>query len=227
MTKFLKSIVLWLMVLGLSTWLGCLVSTLRADYAGITQLRQDLDGLKEARAANRVVEKLRWQNEELAQLRESNQELHRLRQEIQRLREAEAKRKRELVQGEEEQLQKLRQDNQRVREENLQLERAPETIQAEQTLDVNRLKQIAKAFRLYAEVNPGQSPGNFNELKFYTPAEVFQALEPGRYEILAVSGAADIAEPDKTPLLRSKAKDKQNLRAYLFADGHLEMKSEE
>jgi hypothetical protein len=227
MTRFSKSTGLWLLVLGLSTWLGCLLSTLRADYAGITQLRQDLDGLKEAREAHRALQKLRWQNEELAQLRENNQELHRLRQEIQRLRQAEARRKRELVQGEEEQLRELRQDNQRFREGNRQLAGSPETIQAEQTLDVNQLKQIAKAFRLYAEVNPGQSPGNFNELKFYTPAEVFQALEPGRYEILAVSGGADLAEPDKTALLRPKTKDRQNLRAYLFADGHLEMKREE
>jgi hypothetical protein len=227
MTKLSKSTGLWLLVLGLSTWLGCLLSTLRADYTGLTQLRQDLAGLNEARAANRALQKLRWQNEELAQLRESNQELHRLRQELQRLREAEARRKRELLQGDEVQLQELRQDNQRVREENLQLAGSPETIQAEQTLDVNQLKQIAKAFRLYADVNSGKLPGDFNELKYYTPAEVFQSLETNRYEILAVGEVADIAEPDKTPLLRSKVKDQQNLRAYLFADGHLEMKKEE
>ncbi|MDB6063890.1 MAG: hypothetical protein JWR26_98 [Pedosphaera sp.] len=225
MTRFPKLITPWFVVLGLSIWLGFEVAVLLADHAGITRVRQDLAGLENVRDINRALQKRRWQYEELLQLRQGNRELNRLSAELQRLKEIGDGRG--VVLDEAAQLQKLRRDNQWIREENLQLEQAPETLQAEQTLDANQLKQIAKAFRLYAEVNSGRLPGNLSELKFYTPADVFQSLQTSRFEILVAGGMADIAEPAKTPLLRSKSADRQNLRAYLFADGHLELKREE
>jgi hypothetical protein len=86
--------------------------------------------------------------------------------------------------------------------------------------------QIAEGLALYAKMNDSDLPKNLVELKHYTTEEVFRTLETNRFELLHEGKLTDIADPSHTALARAKAKDSQNQRPYLYADGHLEIRNE-
>jgi prepilin-type processing-associated H-X9-DG protein len=112
------------------------------------------------------------------------------------------------------------------RAENQALEKDPITVSARQAVDVGELTQIAAAIGLYAKMNGNNLPAQFADLKHYTTADVFPSLETNRFELLHQGKLTDIANPVSTPLVRARAKDRQNQRPYLFADGHLEIREE-
>ena len=157
---------------------------------------------------------------------EAPAELFRLRNDIRQLQAAGEKRKLAAARSLEQQVSQLQTENVQLRYQNQQLEQTPKTVSARQTVDVGELTQIGEALALYAKMNDNNLPQQFAELKHYTAADVFPALETNRFELLYQGNLTNIADPVNTPLVRAKAKDLQNQRPYLFADGHLEIRDE-
>ncbi|MDB6016382.1 MAG: hypothetical protein JWR19_871 [Pedosphaera sp.] len=199
-----------------------LYSHFRLNGAKIAALQQQLAELSSVRAQNKALQQILRQFEKLEALRKDNDELLRIRNEIRQLQAAAEKRKFNLART----LSELQAENLRLRDENQQLEQAPEAISARQLVDVNELTQIGQALSLYANLNDNKLPENLAELKYYTTADAFPALEINRFEILYHGKLTDIADPSKTPLIRAKFRNHQNQRPYLFADEHLEMEEE-
>ncbi len=200
-----------------------LCQTIRAQRASLAHLRRGRIVSEEIQAAKDSLQTLRRQAEEAVQLRVQNAELDRLRREIALANEKGIELPPEL----QPEADKLRSEIQELRGENQRLAGAPEMLEAGQIVTANELAQIGRAFGGYVELNDGRLPESFSELESCTPSAVFPTLHTNKYEILAAGKLDEIREPANTPLLRSKFPDAQNLRAYLFADGHLEMKREE
>src|SRR6266550_2466426 len=210
--------------LGAGIYCSLLYSHSRLQCAKIAVLRQQLADVAQVRAQNQALRKILLQLDELDELRKDHAELFRLRNEIGRLQAAGEKRKLAAVRTAEEQLSQLKTENIRLRDENQQLEQAPQTVSARQQVDVDELNQIAGALSLYARMNDNKLPAQFGELRSYSSAEVFPTLETNRFEILYQGNLTNIADPANTPLVRAQAKNLLNQRAYLFADGHLEIR---
>jgi hypothetical protein len=218
----LTSIGLSVLLLIFSICLFFLYSHFRLNGTKIAVLQQQLAELSPIRAENKALQQKFRQFEELENLRKDNDELFRIRNEIRRLQAAAEKRKFDLART----LSELQAENLKLRDENQQLEQSPEAVAARQLVDVNELTQIGQALSLYATMNSNKLPEDLAELKYYTTADAFPALEINRFEILYNGKLADIADPSKTPLIRAKFRNVQNQRPYLFADEHLEMEEE-
>ncbi|MEY2427926.1 MAG: hypothetical protein QOJ40_811, partial [Verrucomicrobiota bacterium] len=136
------------------------------------------------------------------------------------------KRKLAAARSADEQMSQLKTENLQLRGENQQLEQAPQILSARQQVDVDELNQIAGALSLYAKMNDNRLPAQFGELRSYSTAEVFPTLETNRFELLYQGNLTNISDPANTPLVRAQAKNLLNQRAYLFADGHLEIRDE-
>ncbi|MDB6066565.1 MAG: hypothetical protein JWR26_2773 [Pedosphaera sp.] len=199
-----------------------LYSHFRLNGTKIAALQQQSAELGSVRAQNKALQRISRQFEELEDLRKDNEERFRIRNEIRQLQAAAEKRKLDLARI----LSGLQAENLRIRDEIGHLEQAPEAISARQLVDVNELTQIGQALNLYANMNSNTLPENLAELKYYTAADAFPALEINRFEILYKGKLTDIADPSKTPLIRARFRNPQNQRPCLFADEHLEMEEE-
>jgi hypothetical protein len=214
------------LVLADGIYCSLLFSHSRLERARIAVLRQQLADLAPVRAQNQALRTILFQLDELDQLRKDHAELFRLRNEIGRMQLADEKRKLAAARSAEDQLSQLKTENTQLRDENQQLAQAPQTVTARQEVDVDELNQIAGALTLYARMNDNKLPAQFSELKSYSTAEVFPTLETNRFEIVYQGNLTSIADPAITPLARAQAKNSLNQRAYLFADGHLEIRDE-
>ncbi|SRR6266581_378615 len=214
------------LLLAAGIYCSLLYSHSRLERAKIAALRQQLADSAQVRAQNQALRKIFLQLDELEDLRKDHAEIFRLRNEIGQLQAAWEKRKLAAARGAEEQVSQLKTENNQLRDENQQLEQAPRTLSARQEVDVDELNLIAGALSLYAKMNDNQLPAQFAELRSYSTAEVFPALETNRFEILYTGKLTSIADPANTPLVRAQAKNLLNQRAYLFADGHLEIRDE-
>jgi hypothetical protein len=205
---------------------GLLYSHWRRNCAKIAGLEQKLAALNSVRAENQALQPILAELQELQDLRNSSAALFRLRKEVGALQGLVEKRRLAATRSMEAQVAQLQTENLQLRSENQELEKAPVTVAARQAVDVGELTQIAAAIGLYAKMNDNNLPAHFADLKSYTTADVFPNLETNRFEFLLQGKLTDIANPVSTPLVRAKAKDGQNQRPYLFADGHLEIRED-
>ena len=217
---------LLLLLLGSAAYCGFLYADFRQNQAKILGLRQQLADSDHDRAQNDSLRKILAQLDDLEALRKDNAELLLVRKEIRGLEAIAEKRKLAAARSLDEQISQLQTENLQLRDQNFQLEQAPKTVSARQAVDVDELTQIAEALSLYAKMNDNNLPEQFGELKHYTSADVFSNLEITRFELMYQGKLTNIADPVNTPLARAKAKDSQNQRPYLFADGHLEIRDE-
>jgi prepilin-type processing-associated H-X9-DG protein len=198
-----------------------LYSNLHSTNAAIASLRRQLSDAAAVKAENETLQQILRQSEDLDDLRKDNAEVFRARREIARLQTALEKRKRDSARSLEEQVSQLQAENLQLRDENQQLERSPKTVSAREAVDLNELGEIGQVLGLYASMNSNNLPQNLTELKSYAATDVFSTFETNRFEFVYQGNLTAIADPARTPLLRSKFKDDQNQRPYLFADGHV------
>jgi hypothetical protein len=203
-----------------------LSSHCRLQREKIALLQRQMADSTQVRAQNQALRKTLLQLDVLDDLRKDHAELFRLRNEIGQLQAATELRKLAAARSAEEQLAQLKTENIRLRDGNQQLVQAPQTLSARQQVDVDELNQIAGALSLYAKMNDNKLPAQFSELRSYSTADVFPTLETNRFEIVYQGNLTNIADPANTPLVRAQAKNLLNQRAYLFADGHLEIRDE-
>ena len=194
--------------------------TYRSQNLEVSRLQRELADLPRLRAENKELREISLRAEELKSLREDSEELPRLQQAVLKLR-------LNLAQEARKQMSKLEAEDERLADINQQLEESPEIIRARQVMDVTQLRQIAKAIGGYIREHDGKSPANFSELRHFVSPGIWATLETSRFEMLLRGRLDDIAAPDKTPIVRSISKDKENQRAYLFADGHVEMRTDQ
>jgi prepilin-type processing-associated H-X9-DG protein len=194
--------------------------TYRGQDLEVSRLQLELANLPRLRAENKELREISLRAEELKNLREENNEIPRLQKEVGELR-------LNLAQETRERMSRLEAEDERLAGISQQLEESPETIRSRQVMDMTQLRQIAEAFSAYIGEHDGELPANFSDLRRFVSAGVWSTLETSRFEILLRGRLDDIAAPDKTPIVRSISKDKENQRAYLFADGHVEMRTDQ
>ena len=182
--------------------------------------------LKSARPDSQALRRISSEIEELEDLGKGREESVRLRSEVERLQSELEKRNLAATRTVAAQASRLREENSRLQKENRELGESQPVVLARQLVDEGELMQIAQGLALYAKMNDSALPKNLAELKHYTTAQVFETLETNRFELLHVGKLTDIADPSHTALARVRAKDAQNQRPYLYADGHLEVKDE-
>jgi prepilin-type processing-associated H-X9-DG protein len=214
------------LILASGLYAAFLYSHLRSTQTKTALLREQLSDSDKIRQENEKFHRILRETEELELLRNDNAERSQLRNEVARLQAVIDKRKRDAELDLNRQVSQLQSENVQLRGEIQQLEQAPETIAARQTVDASELMEIGQAIGSYARMNDNRLPQTLSELRSYTAANVFPALETNRFEILFTGKLTQISDPAKTPLARTKSKDAQNQRPYLFADGHVEIQSE-
>ena len=96
-------------------------------------------------------------------------------------------------------------------------------METEYLAQVGRLRVLAASLHLFAEDNDGLLPRDFSQLASYLEPQMAQNLELSRYEIVAGGRLSDIEDPETTVIVREKKKDKHGIRAYVFADGRVEL----
>ena len=190
---------------------GLLCSRWHLNRMRIAALEEQSAALIKLCAQNQALRNIREQVNELEGQRQDNRLLFRLRNEVALLQD----------------VARLQSENLELRRANEQLEQAPETVAARQQIDMTELAEIGAAIMAYAQRNSDTLPEQFGQLKPYLPADVFPMLETNRFELLWRGELRNIANPTSTPVARGRAKDSQNQRVYLFADGHLEVKQDE
>ncbi len=201
MISRIKMIALWALVIGSSAYCALLWANFRSRCQQLRLLQQELSNLNHAREENQLIT-------EIIALR------------------AEEKQTREAQQNGRAEIQTLQRENQQLRQQLDQWRAAPAVVEARRSVDVNQLRQISQFFEAYAKNHGGKFPSSFNELKYYLAADVYPGIETNRFEILE-SRPDDNVDPNKLPLVRSRISDTQNARAYLFADGHVEIRGAE
>jgi TolA-binding protein len=187
----------------------------------LARLQQEVARLREASAPNEALQLNHSQLEELERLRRTHLELDELTLKIAALRQDQARRKMEAQQAGGEQIRRLEGENAQLRAQLEQTKAAPGNAEARRSVDSSQLEHISHFFRSYARNNKGKYPTDFTELKYYLPAAVYPSIETNRFEILVQETEVN-PDPGQQALVRTRFLDDQNIRLYLFADGHLE-----
>lgn len=108
--------------------------------------------------------------------------------------------------------------------------RKREEFKQEMIAQLNYARQAMLAFHLFAEKNNGTIPAQFADAAPYLPDDLKTHPSAELYEIVYSGKLADIAEPQKTIILRQKeavvSPDGKYLKGYGFADGHSEIHAE-
>jgi hypothetical protein len=203
------------------SYCALLCADFRSRGRQLDRLRQEVSRLSGVSKQNEALQKAYAQLEELERLRRNHLELGELAVKIGALRQAQAERKMEAQQAGGEQIRRLELENAQLRAELEQVKTAPGSIEARRSVDGSELQHIGLFFRSYARNNHGKYPTDFTELRYYLPAAVYPSIETNRFEIL-VQETDVIPDPGQQALVRTGILDDQNIRLYLFADGHLE-----
>jgi len=217
--------VFWLLTLFLCGQLAVIYDDYRKAGKNVAEKQAQVADGQAVRTEYRENQRRLWEAEELQRLREEQQEFRRLQAEVEGLRLAARGKQAEAVRKREEQLGDLLRENEQLRRENAQLRADPEFQAAKVEVLNQELRYIAYALQVYAGRNQGQLPPSLDELKYYVPANVFPALEIEKFELLAASAGS--TDPHNTPIVRSKSRQPNEANLYLFADWHLEAKSDQ
>jgi RNA polymerase sigma factor (sigma-70 family) len=230
--KLTTATVSTLLIAGLGTPLALQHRTNRNLEAENVVLRQQVELNQQGPAADGSVAGLAVDPDELDRLRRENVELHRLRGEVALLR----NQKQEVERMAAETAEARRELNQMARQmaEAQSAQRTPEQQQEYQT-GIDRLnfsKQWMLAIYLYADAQGGVVPTQLAEAVPYFEAgdEPIQGLSTDDLEIVYAGRFDEISEPARTIVLREReprpAPDGKWTRAYGFADGHSEIRSQ-
>jgi prepilin-type processing-associated H-X9-DG protein len=110
--------------------------------------------------------------------------------------------------------------------EHQQLAQRDDIVQIEGLAERKQLREIATAILRFVREHNGVFPTQFVEFQNYLTPEFYISLDLQRYELLPVENAAQISDPARTIVLRTRSPDDRNRRAFLFADGHAEVRME-
>lgn len=222
-----------LLVAGLGTPLAVQHRTNRNLEAEIASLRQQSELVEQLRAENRTLAGLQSDPVEAARLLRENAEVHRLRGEVALLRNQQKDVERMAAENAEARLELERLAMELAREMEAHMSRTPEQ-QQEFKANIDRLnhpKNWMLAIMLYAQDHDMQVPAALTDaLSYFDSDQEIEGLSAEDLEIVYAGTMDGVQKPARTIVLREReprlAPDGKWTRAYGFADGHSEIRSQ-
>jgi RNA polymerase sigma factor (sigma-70 family) len=197
------------------------VSNLRAENQRLALAIGDLQKSR----ANEMA-RLPGENDELERLKREAAEVHKLRGEVAALRRERADTAK-VADENAHRRQPLKTDEPQTEPDTPDLSAEEEAEGQINIAKGNYLKKWGLAFNSFAAEHEGRMPKDFSQLQQYLPANLESA--PGQFEVVYQGTLKELKNPDQVIVIREKESRQTGnggwLRAYVFADGHVEFHS--